>query len=288
VLCSYLAARALFETFAFLWDYRRAVTKARQSGTLKEFEGLTLKALVATKNPKWFGTHPEWQATNILTAINRLSDQHPGIRNAYDELSHRCHPNTEGTFYMFADLDEHAQCVKFSDHNENAGWAFRLVFAVTGLIIQAEDIFNSLEQEMPNIADELRERRFREGVAQAEQNEKQFVEFVNEEQMALQGDANGQFNLGVMYATGVAMVPKNLVLAYAWFTQSAAQGNEEAVKWRDNVARSMTAAQIVEARDVGRKWKPLTTKQIAEMENEQIAEMEKYQRERKPNASDKS
>jgi hypothetical protein len=138
VLCSFLAARALFETFAFLWDYDRAIAKFRQTGTLQEFETLTRKRLAATRNPKWIVIHPEWESTNILTLIDRLSAEHStGPRKAYDEMSYRCHPNTEGMYYMFADLDSDAEIVKFSDHNQSAGWAFRFVFAVAGLIIEA-------------------------------------------------------------------------------------------------------------------------------------------------------
>ena len=37
VLCSFLSARGLFETFAFLWDYDRAISEARKTGTLAAF-----------------------------------------------------------------------------------------------------------------------------------------------------------------------------------------------------------------------------------------------------------
>ena len=278
VLCSFLAARGLFETFAFLWDYRRAVTKARQSGTLEELDKLTLKALAATKNPKWIEAHPEWEATNILTAINRLSEHYPGARNAYDELSYRCHPNSEGTFYMFADLDEHAQSVKFSDHNENAAWAFRLVVAVTALITEAEGIFSFLEENMSKVAAELKERRFRKDVAEAEQERKQFAHFVKEEEKALQGDAVGQFNIGTAYATGSSTVPQNLVLAHVWLSLSARQGNDPAVRSREKLAGGMTATQIAEAERLASEWKPWTT--------QQFADNDKYWREWKPDASD--
>ena len=228
VLCSFLAARALFETFAFLWDYDRAIAKFRQTGTLQEFETLTRKRLAATRNPKWIATNPEWESTNILTLIDRLSaERTAGLRKAYDEMSYRCHPNTEGMYDMFADLDPDAEIVKFSDHNHNAGWVFRLVFAVAGLIIEAEEIFNRLEEATPKIADELRTNRFSRIAAEAERDEKKFGEFVKEEEKALQGHAGGQFNVGYSYAIGFDVVPKNLVLTHMWFSLSAAQGNEK-------------------------------------------------------------
>lgn len=281
VLCSFLAARALFETFAFLWDYDRAIAKCRQTGTLQEFETLTRKRLAATRNPKWIATNPEWESTNILTLIDRLSAEHSAdlrMRKAYNEMSYRCHPNTEGMYYMFADLDSDAEIVKFSDHNQNAGWAFRLVFEVAGLVVAAEEIFNGLEEATPKIADELRTKRFSQLAAEAERDEKKFAEFVKEEEKALQGHAGGQFNVGHNYAIGLAMVPKNLVLAHMWFSLSAAQGNEEAVKSRDWVARKMTPAQIAEAQVLASEWKPITA--------EQFAELGKYWREWKPEPPD--
>ena len=48
-------------------------------------------------------------------------------------------------YNLFADLDDDAEIVRFSDHTQDVGWAFRLVFAVTGLIVEAEKIFNRLE-----------------------------------------------------------------------------------------------------------------------------------------------
>jgi hypothetical protein len=267
VLCSFLCARALFETFAFLWDYERAIKKARETGTLEEFQDLTRRRLAATRNPKWLAIHPEWEATNILTLIDRLSEEHLGLRSAYDQMSYRCHPNTEGVFYMFADLNVDTKTVRFADHNDDAGWAFHLVRAVAGLTIEAEEIFNRLEEATPKVTDELKLRHFKQARANAEREQKEFARFAKEEEKALQGRAGGQFNIGTIYATGIAMVPKNLVLAYMWFSLSAAQGHEKAAKNRDRVARNMTLAQIAEAQKLAIEWKPLTPEQIAEMED---------------------
>jgi hypothetical protein len=279
VLCSFLAARALFETFAFLWDYDRAIAMA-QTGTLEEFEAITRIRLGATRNPKWIKTNPEWKSTNILTLIDRLSEvRSAGLRNAYDEMSNRCHPNSEGLFYMFADLDEEAEIVRFSDRNKHVGWAFHLVFAVTGLIVEAEEILERLENATPKIAAELQLKSFQQKVSKAERNEKHFSKFIKDETKAFQGHADEQFNLGNAYAIGSAMIPKNLVLAHLWFSLAAAQGNEKAVKNRDMVAREMTSAQIVEAEALASEWKTMTSEQFAEMEKETEEEMEKYWRE---------
>jgi uncharacterized protein len=70
-----------------------------------------------------------------------------------------------------------------------------------------------------------------------------------------QDHASAQTNLGYMYAEGQG-VPQDYVSAHMWFSVSSAQGNQLAAKNRDNIARRMTPAQIVEAQRLAREWKP--------------------------------
>jgi TPR repeat protein len=73
--------------------------------------------------------------------------------------------------------------------------------------------------------------------------------------LADQGNAHAQFNLGAMYANGQG-VPQDYVRAHMWFNLSAAQGEKNANKQRDLVAKRMTEAQIAEAQKLAREWKP--------------------------------
>ncbi len=74
--------------------------------------------------------------------------------------------------------------------------------------------------------------------------------------LAEQGDADAQFNLGVMYAEGRG-VPKDYVQAYMWLSLAAAQGHEPARKARvKKLAKKMTLAQLDEAQWLAREWKP--------------------------------
>ena len=66
------------------------------------------------------------------------------------------------------------------------------------------------------------------------------------QQSADQGSATAQFNVGTMYANGQG-VPQNYVLAYKWFSLSAAQGYTDAVKGRDFITARMTPAEVNEA-----------------------------------------
>jgi TPR repeat protein len=70
-----------------------------------------------------------------------------------------------------------------------------------------------------------------------------------------QGVASAQYNLAVMYDNGQG-VPQDYVRAYMWFNLAAAQGLQGAEEDRDQVAQQMTAAQIAEAQQLAREWKP--------------------------------
>ena len=61
--------------------------------------------------------------------------------------------------------------------------------------------------------------------------------------------ADAQFNLGVMYADGQG-VPEDYVLGFAWLNLAAAQGNERASEYRDNLQTRMNADQIAQAQEM--------------------------------------
>ncbi len=96
-------------------------------------------------------------------------------------------------------------------------------------------------------------------------------------QLAEQGDAVAQFNMGNMFRLGKG-VPQDDVQAHMWLnlataqgredarkardklaeqmTPATAQGREDARKARDKLAEQMTPAQLAEAQRLAREWKP--------------------------------
>ena len=67
-----------------------------------------------------------------------------------------------------------------------------------------------------------------------------------------QGQANAQFNLGVMYHEGEG-VPKDLVQAHVWWNISGASGDEEAKKNLAIVEKEMNSEQKAEAMKLARE-----------------------------------
>ena len=77
---------------------------------------------------------------------------------------------------------------------------------------------------------------------------------------AEQGLANAQYNLGFMYYNGRG-VPQDYVQAHMWTNLAASRfpfgkKRDNAVKYRDIYAKMMTPAQISEAEKLAREWRP--------------------------------
>ncbi|MEK9947016.1 MAG: tetratricopeptide repeat protein, partial [Alphaproteobacteria bacterium] len=69
---------------------------------------------------------------------------------------------------------------------------------------------------------------------------------------AKQGLSNAQYNLGFMYATGTGVIQDN-VYAHMWWNIAASSGNKDAVKNKDIVAGKMTPSQLEKAQDLARE-----------------------------------
>ena len=76
-----------------------------------------------------------------------------------------------------------------------------------------------------------------------------------------QGDAQAQYNLGMLYAKGQAGELDN-VSAYMWFNLAAAHfplsdvRHDTAVASRDLLAKQMTREQVAEAQKRAGEWMP--------------------------------
>ncbi len=70
-----------------------------------------------------------------------------------------------------------------------------------------------------------------------------------------QGDAWAQVKLGLVYEEGQG-VTQDYVQAHMWYNLSAAKGNYIAREAHDILAEQMTPAQVAEAQKLAREWKP--------------------------------
>lgn len=152
ILCSFMAARGLFETFAVLYDYKKSVAKAVNAGDLHELEVHTTKRIFATRDRETLSSRPEFAATNVATFVKKMSEDLSGATfvKAYDLMSERCHPNSAGTVGMFSKIDLSTGVVSFSDRN-NKNFAFRLISQTISTIVPAEIIFDELDDMLAKL-----------------------------------------------------------------------------------------------------------------------------------------
>jgi uncharacterized protein len=68
---------------------------------------------------------------------------------------------------------------------------------------------------------------------------------------AEQGSARAQFNLGGMYSMGQGVIQDN-ILAHMWYNIGGANGNEKGSEVRDIIAKSMTPQAIEQAQAMAR------------------------------------
>lgn len=67
------------------------------------------------------------------------------------------------------------------------------------------------------------------------------------------GTPEGLFELGLMHCTG-RDAALDLVTAHKWFNLAAVRGNEEAKRYRMEIAREMSRAEVAEAQRQAREW----------------------------------
>jgi localization factor PodJL len=75
------------------------------------------------------------------------------------------------------------------------------------------------------------------------------------EEAAKRGLTDSQFNLGMLYARGLG-VPQSMPESYKWFAIAALSGDKDAIKARDDIARSLDAATVAKVTTEVTAFKP--------------------------------
>jgi uncharacterized protein len=70
-----------------------------------------------------------------------------------------------------------------------------------------------------------------------------------------QGYPPSQLNLAIMYYEGQG-VPRDIVRAHMWMSLAALQGDANAANYRDQIAKSLTPAQVEQSLKLIKEWKP--------------------------------
>jgi hypothetical protein len=156
ILSCFLTARALVETVAVVSDFEQQLLDALRSEDLGAINALVMNRTFATRDDEMLATHPENRAVNILTIIDKLDRELPGVRGHYDIMSERCHPNSMGHHQFFSTTDQTSGDVDFSI-TKNLDRNFSHVFAALFLIETLPRLMDRLDRQISEVA-ELRHR----------------------------------------------------------------------------------------------------------------------------------
>jgi hypothetical protein len=106
MLGCYLPARALIETIAIILDLEHELVRLVPEKDVPAIDQVLMNRTFATRLTDWITNDPSTHAVNVLTLIDRLDKRLiRGVRDHYDRMSERCHPNYLGSHAMFSELD---------------------------------------------------------------------------------------------------------------------------------------------------------------------------------------
>lgn len=74
------------------------------------------------------------------------------------------------------------------------------------------------------------------------------------ERAARRGMTDSQFNLGMLHARGLG-IPQSMEKSYRWFSLAAVQGDADAAKARDDVAKSLDSDAVQKIQNEVANWK---------------------------------
>jgi hypothetical protein len=118
VLCSGLAARALFETVGLTLDFEAELEGHYKADDFEAMNRLANSQTFASREKEYLKENPDFKAKRVGTYIRQL-EKRTGLMWApkhYETLSEWCHPNGLGHYFAFATLDTKTGITTFSKH----------------------------------------------------------------------------------------------------------------------------------------------------------------------------
>jgi hypothetical protein len=147
-----LLTRAVIESAAFIWRLKELLEdrhKYNSDDLCNKFE----KMLLGWKNDD--SDFP--QAFNILTMLDHMDKQFPGVKVRYDELSEFSHPNWGGVSGLFSVVDRETGTAKFGRGLRRTPSAAKetAAAALRGYLALFEQVYKWISDTLPKFIAEL-------------------------------------------------------------------------------------------------------------------------------------
>lgn len=114
LIAAFIITRSAFETAALTHHTYKHIEKVVETGKIGDIDETLMKVLFGERLPE-----SECEAVNILTAINKLDKEIPGMRNLYNGLCEFAHPNWSGAMGAYAKDDQGPFTLDFDQKHEN-------------------------------------------------------------------------------------------------------------------------------------------------------------------------
>lgn len=147
-----LLTRAVIESAAFIWRLKELV-EARCAHNNDDLCSTLEKMLLGWKDDPCFP-----KAINILTMVDHMDRQFPGVRERYDQLSEFAHPNWNGVSGLFSVIDQETATAKFGRGLRRTPVAAKetAAAALRGYLELFEQVYKWISDTLPEFIAELK------------------------------------------------------------------------------------------------------------------------------------
>jgi len=153
ILACFILVRQLVETVALFDEFERSLMERFEAKDAGGIDALVMNRTFATMDTEFIKDYPDAKATNVLNFVDKLGKRYGlPIRDNYDSLSERVHPNSAGHHQMYSTTDKSNGTVTFSE-TKNMRRSAAFIQAPLGLVILFERTMNILDGAIPKIAD---------------------------------------------------------------------------------------------------------------------------------------
>ena len=144
---AFIITRSVVETTAVAyWLYQKSQEFIEKQDE-EAFDEFLMKGMLGSKD----GT-TKYESCNVLTAVDRLDKEFPGLRDMYNTLCEFTHPNWSGVMGSYSKIEEEKYLLHLGKEHRQLPLAFGLGSLIGGLAI-FQDYYNSLAEVLKSIND---------------------------------------------------------------------------------------------------------------------------------------
>jgi hypothetical protein len=150
-LVGYVCTRAVYETVACVFDFCDQLTDHLDRDDYEKTMYFLDARIYAARMQGFVSKEDGFDNTaiNIVTQIERVSKHFPGMKEEYEYLSEKTHPNGLGALHHFWHEGEADEVIRFSNGGENAN-VLRMLVSAGRLLAYMEKGMCLMESKLQN------------------------------------------------------------------------------------------------------------------------------------------